>query len=558
MTDEDSAGTEPDEPPPNFRSLEIRRRLYDYRWAWLAAGGGAVSGLSIPPTDLYPAVLVGLGVLAVTIAQAPRGRDAFGRGVAWATAGGAIGLRFVPEVIQRFTSLGDAASYLALVLLAAAQSMGWGLGAWVTHLALRRCKAPIELAFGAGVFVAANVPAVFVWTPAGVLSPWPELVQLADVIGERGVSALLAVSSALLARAAVAALPRLSGKPSNRRTAVLAAAGALATLGALWGFGAYRMASIREASAELPTLKVGLVDQSIGPKERWQKKNHPRILLTLRDLTVESEAQGAELTIWPEAAYPYVLPHEARVAPRGRGLIRDLRIERAILMGYITADPPVEVGHGRLERSSYNSSTLITADGVMQRPQDKLQLLWFGETVPLGQYLPWLRRLFERSGGLRPGDGPHPLKLPRDEGGPIVMASLNCYEDTLPHIGREMGKTLRPNLLVNVTNDAWFVETPEAELHHRLSVLRAVELRLDLVRAVNKGVSSWIDASGATRARRSEPEAGVLMVTPAVRPRELTLYARWGDWPMWLLLAGAALAGWARGRVSRRRDPSAP
>jgi len=552
-----------DEPPPNFRSLEIRRRLHKYRWAWLAAGGGAISGLSIPPTDLYPAVLVGLAVLAFTVARAPRGRDAFGRGVAWATAGGTIGLRFVPEVIQRFTSLGDASSYLALVLLAAAQSVGWGLGAWVTYLVLRRCRAPLELAFAAGVFVAANVPAVFVWTPAGVLSPWPELIQLADIVGERGVSALLAVSSALLARAGLAALPRLSGSPLNRKTAALAALSAVLVVGALWAVGVWRIGQVRQASAGLPTMKVGLVDQSIGPKERWEKKNHPRILLTLRDLTVASEKEGAELTIWPEAAYPYVLPHDSRVAPRGRGLVRDLRIKRAILMGYISSDPPVEVAPGKLERSSYNSSTLVTADGKMQEPQDKLQLLWFGETIPLGQYLPWLRRLFERSGGLRPGKGPRALELSRDDGSSVVMASLNCYEDTLPHIGRELGRTLRPNLLVNVTNDAWFVNTPEAELHHRLSVLRAVELRLDLVRAVNKGVTSWVDATGTTRARRTEDGAGILVVTPAIRPRELTLYARWGDWPMWLLFAAAALASWGRAswgrsRISRRPDPSAP
>src|SRR6185503_2583330 len=144
----------------------------------------------------------------------------------------------------------------------------------------------------------------------------------------------------------------------------------------------------------------------------------------------------------------------------------------------------------------------------LQPPQAKMQLLWFGETVPLGEYLPFLRRIFDRAGGLVPG-----AEVALLEHGGRRIGVLNCYEDTLPSVGRRVARA-GPDLLVNVTNDAWFGPTAEPELHLRLSALRAVETRLDLVRAVNLGVPAWIDARGVVRARGSDDRESVMLATP--------------------------------------------
>src|SRR5271165_1637407 len=92
-----------------------------YRALLLAVAGGLAFALTSPPTDLYPAVIVGLALLAASIGVGPSSWPdppgflrAFGRGAAWGTAAGIVGLRFVPAVIQRFTDLGTAASILAL------------------------------------------------------------------------------------------------------------------------------------------------------------------------------------------------------------------------------------------------------------------------------------------------------------------------------------------------------------------------------------------------------------------------------------------------------------
>ncbi|AUX19575.1 hypothetical protein SOCEGT47_000260 [Sorangium cellulosum] len=539
----------------------------------LSVLGGATFALTAPPTDLYPAAIAGLALLAAAVHDAPTVARAFGRGAAWGTAAGIVGLRFVPEVIQRFTSLGSAASYLALVLLAAAQSLVWAACGAITSALFRRARAPLELAFGAGVLVAVAIPTVFAWTPAGLLSPWPALVQLGDLIGERGVSVLFAVGAALLARAGLAASGKQPGgrpllrasaqivrsaRPRLTRVVVAPALAGVALFGLLAAHGALRMAAVERASAGLPTARVALVNQAVGPHERWRAKNHPRILRTLHELTREAEAGGAELTLWPEAAYPYPLSHDARRAPRGRRAVLGPGIRGPILLGLITQASPVRAADGVEERNSYNSATLVLPDGSMQPTQDKLQLLWFGETVPGGAYLPWLRRIFQKSGGLIPGAEPRALTLPREHGPALRIGVLNCYEDTLTGVGRRITGALAPNLLVNITNDAWFTGSAEPELHARLAAMRAIELRRDLVRAVNLGVTSWIDARGVVRVRAEGAAPEVAFASPAVRDTPLTLYTRLGDVPMasLLLLAIAACAIRAR-RSSGKASPDA-
>lgn len=537
----------------------LRRR----RALLLAVAGGVAFALTSPPTDLYPAVIVGLAFLAGALEEPPTPATrrptlrAFGLGAAWGTAAGIVGLRFVPPVIVRFTPLGFALGVLALILLAAAQSLIWAVGSAVTDLLHRRAHLPFPLAFGAGVLVALCVPTIFAWSPAGLVSPWPSFVQLADVIGERGVSLLFAVSAALLARAA-----RTGSRANLRdRQAWSPAIAAVTLLLALHVHGRARIASVQRASQALPTLRVGLVDQAVKPLDRWNRSHHPTILKTLRQLTSALEAEGAELTVWPEAAYPYTLAHDARLAPRGPRSILGRDVRGPVLVGLITEDLPVTGPGGDLEHNSYNSATLLAPDGTMQPTYDKLELLWFGETVPGGNLFPWLRRTFQRSGGLIPGDAPRALTLPAREGAPPArMAILNCYEDTLPALGRRLAGALAPTLLVNVTNDAWFYATAEPELHARLGAMRAVELRRDLVRAVNLGTTSWIDAAGVVRARYDEQRPGTLMATPALRDAPPTIYARLGDAPLFVALAAAAiLSFWnARRRRARVSGPAPP
>jgi apolipoprotein N-acyltransferase len=496
-----------------------------------AALGGLVFALCAPPTDAYPLVFVGLGLLYLTIRDAERGRSVFFRAWLWSACASLLGLRFVVGVVDRFTPLGVAGGAGALVLLAMGQAVPWGLGALLFRFLARRVRLPAPVAFAAGVTVASSVTLVIAWSPGALLSPWPVLIQLAEFVGERGVTFLVALTAALFAEPA----RRTFGGPkiSPRRPLLFAGI----TLGVMLGFGVARMAAEDKGHASRPSMRVGVVQPVVEARLRWDPKARDEILSRLLALTRQSEAEGAELTLWHEAAYPHRIAASAHRMHRGRRAIVGRGVRGPVLFGALAEAPGAE---GR-----FNAATIVDTEGRTQPVQAKMELLWFGETVPLSGAFPFLRRWFFRAGGLVPGQEVQLLHA-----GHAKIGVLNCFEDTLPNVGRRIARA-EPNLLVNVTNDAWFGATAEPELHLRLSVLRAVEARRDLVRVVNLGMPAWIDSTGRVRARGSPDASGVLLVTPGLNDGAQTLYTKAGDSP---LLFGLFLAGaiaFARRRADR-------
>lgn len=502
----------------------------------LAVASGGIFAASTPPLDFLAGIPLGLGLFAVVLDDPRAGpRAGAARGWLFGLAANLVALRFVPEVVTRFTPLPLVAGWAALALLAAAQALPWALGGALARSLGLRARTPGFLAFALGVYAATFVPAIFPWTPAGGLSPWPLLVQTAELVGERGTSMLLAASAALVASGLLdAARARAGGERGGRlaRAAAPSAVG-LALALALAGHGALRMRAVERARGEAPHARVALVQPDFDAFDRWDEARAAMMLERLTALTKSAEARGAVLTIWPESAYPYTLAHATRRSPSGARAILQRGVRGPVLTGAYMAGA---------QGVAYNSAILATPDGAISKPYDKRHLLWFGETVPLSETFPWLRRVFARGTGLAAG---HESVL--FEAGPVRATVLNCYEDTLPAAGRE-AMSVRPNLLVNVTNDAWFAGSAEGELHLRLSALRAIETRRDLVRAVNRGPTSWIDAAGVLRARYDGPLAAAVPVEPALLEAPLTLYVRFGDLPLLALAAAAVGAQLLRAR----------
>jgi apolipoprotein N-acyltransferase len=502
----------------------------------LAAGFGCLLALGSPPFDLYPALWLGMTGLAWCLSTqedlpvfAPRARVALvgaRRGLAFGVGANLLALRFVPAVVGRFTPLPYAVGVLGLVLLAAFEATRW-LVAAIACETLVRARVPRPAAFAAGVYAGTFVPTMIPWTVAGGVSPWPLTIQLADVAGERGVAGLMALEAALVAQAVF----ELASAGAGRRRALKYVGAALALVGVQVSVGAWRMRQVEAARDGAPRVRVGLVQPSIDATTRWEDGREPWILDRLAGLTRTAEARAADLVVWPEGAYPYRIAHGSRqVFDPARAVVRE-GAHGPIITGLLTTGAS----------AAYNSVVVAMRDGTLSASYDKRHLLWFGETVPLADRMPWLRHVFARGLGLAPGTESASLTV-----GPVRAGVLICYEDTLPEAGREAAPG-GPNLLVNVTNDAWFSGSSESELHLRLSVLRAVELRRDLVRAVNEGPASWVDAAGRVRARGSADVAGVLTTEPALLDGAPTFYARYGDGPWALaLLALANVAVWRR------------
>ena len=524
----------------------------------LSALGGVAYALTTPPTNLTILTWVGVAMLAYALEEAPSasphppapspargegeriaislplspcGRGAGGEGSRWfegSLRGLAFGFgaslvahRFVPAVIARFTPLPYAAGVFALLLLALAQGLPWAAGG-MARSALARAGVPRPIAFAIAMYAAAFVPAVFPWTLADGITRWTWMVQLADTIGARGVAALFALSAGLLAHAIRRARSR-----STRGASYGSAALALAIPLVLAAYGAARMSAIDHRRDAARSIRVGLIQPAVEATTRWDPVAAPTIVTRLAAQTRIAETHGALVSVWPESAYPWVLARGARILPAGDGDPFQNGIHGPLVLGAITIDANSE---------RYNAVLGARSDGVFTSEYDKLHLLWFGEEVPFAGSWPWLRRTFVRGIGMVPGDHPVVIDL-----GLVKAGVLVCFEDILPDAGREAA-SVHPNLLVNVSNDAWFTGSSESELHMRMSVLRAVETRRDLVRAVNLGTASFVDAAGRVRAEANETTPGSLVVNAALLDDPPTLYAAWGDWPMASLCGVLALA----------------
>jgi len=502
----------------------------------LALLAGMVLGLGSPPVDAYLALWLGLVAFAWVLETPVPARKRVAmtgamRGMAFGIGANVIVLRFIVVVVTRFTPLPWAAGVLGLVLLSVFEGLRWMI-AGVACETLVRARVPRPVALAAGVYAGTFLPTMLPWTTVGLVSPWPEMVQLADLVGERGVAALMALAAGLAAVGVRAAL-----RPATRKRGLIEVCGAILLLVAQSAYGQARMRSVEKARSLAPRARVGLIQPFIGASARWDEERGASILQGLTTLTRREEAHGADLVVWPETAYPYRVPHGTPAALDGARALLQPGVHGPVMAGVQTS--------GTSEGVFYNSVVVATADGALSEPYDKRHLLWFGETVPLADRIPWLRRVFARGLGLVPGDREVLLVA-----GPVRAAALVCYEDSLPEAGRE-AMTVSPNLLVNVTNDAWFSGTAEPELHLRAAVLRAVEVRRDLVRAVNEGPTSWVDAAGRVRGRAATMSASTLTAVPALLDGPLTFYARFGDAP-WAVLA-LVLANVAVWRGARRR-----
>lgn len=503
----------------------------------LAAAGGFILAVSGPPTAfvLGPWLGPALFYAALVVDPAPAaGKPGKLRAVGRFFLRGALGFwfgfmcnaytfRFVMDVIQRFTTLPWTVGALAIILLAGAHALRFFVSELVFRALASRGTHRIA-AFAAAMYAGTFVPMMFPWTTGGAAMAWPVTVQLADLVGERGVVALFAVVSALFGEAIAAAVERRAPKAIGAP-----ALGSFALMGAVVLYGVVRMRTIDAERDAAKHVKVALVQPSIEARERWERGRAEKILAKLTTITKNAEAEGAELVIWPEAAYPYSMTAESRRAPVGAWAPLQPGVRGPVLTGTIMHSR--DSAHAD---DAMNSAVVIGRDGSMSEPYHKMHLLWFGETVPLADVWPWLKKTFARGTGLTPGDRQVPLRA-----GPVVAAVLNCFEDTLPAAGREAA-TVDPNLLVNITNDAWFAGSQESALHLRVASMRTIEERRDMIRAVNYGPTTWVDAAGRIRGRLDPPEPGFLMTEPALLERPATLYARFGDFP-WAGSSAAAL-----------------
>lgn len=255
-----------------------------------------------------------------------------------------------------------------------------------------------------------------------------------------------------------------------------------------------------------------------------------------------------------------------------------------LLVGSVSITPRPDAVYPKELR--YNSALLYDRDGVQRRERyDKMHLVPFGEVVPFryGRFhrvYQWLNALspFSRQGtieySLTPGAAQTVFTLDA-ENGTYRFGVPICYEDVMPYVSRRyawQGGQRRVDFLVNISNDGWFAHSAELPQHLAICVFRAVENRVPIARAVNTGISGFIDPLGrmhdlvtAEDGRAYGPGIrGFRIAELKLAPSRTSLYGRWGDWfaiaclvaagalwlegiaVRWAAAAGRRIGGWFR------------
>ncbi|MGN6773385.1 MAG: apolipoprotein N-acyltransferase [Rhizobiaceae bacterium] len=365
----------------------------------------------------------------------------------------------------------------AVVALPAVLAIFYGLAAVLARLLwtddLGRIAA-VAFAFGVAEWLRATLFTGFPWNAIGYAAmPVPLLMQSVSMVGLFGMSALAVF---------VFSVPALFAGRRHRATGIVLA---LVLVAADLGYGYFCLSMPAPVSAK--SLRVRIVQPVIDQTEKWDKTVRDRIFKHLIDLTQAPPAKGAgkpDVIVWPETAVPFLFTERPDALTK-IGEVLDKG--QLLLTGAVRA----ETGAGAAPRF-YNSILAIDGSGEITDAVDKLHLVPFGEYVPFQAVLGRLGvdKLVELPGTFAAGSERHPIILPNGAGAlPFI-----CYEIIFPGEGGR--EAARSDLIVNVTNDAWFGNTPGPYQHFRQAEVRAVELGLPLIRAANNGISAVVDAHG--------------------------------------------------------------
>ena len=264
------------------------------------------------------------------------------------------------------------------------------------------------------------------------------------------------------------------------------------------------------------TLTVAIIQGNIKQDVKWDEAFKIKTIGTYYNKTLEA-GKNVDLIIWPETAMPFIFEQEIYV----NKFIKELPslLNTPLLFGTVSKD-----SHGK----HYNSAYILGKKGEIIGTYSKVHLVPFGEYTPLIAYFPFFEKLTTAGGDFSPGREHKPIAT---EAGNIGV--LICYEGIFPYITNETVKR-GAQVLVNITNDAWYDRSSAPYQHLAFYVFRAIETDRYLLRAANTGISAIIDPKGRIKAETDIFREDVLKGTFTIRDTQ-TPYVRYGDW--FILLA---------------------
>jgi apolipoprotein N-acyltransferase len=486
--------------------------LWGWRRALAAFAAGALAVLGQAPYDFFAACFVSFPVLVWLLDGATGGpsdgwlrrlKPAFAVGWWFGFGYFLAGLWWIGSALLVEADSFAWALPFAVVGIPFVLAFFYGFAAAVARLLWSNDIgriAGLAFAFGLAEWLRSFLFTGFPWNAIGYAAmPVPLLMQSVSAVGMVGMNTLAVF---------VFALPALL---AARRHLRLGAALLVLLAAAHIAFGYIRL------SAPLPpagkTLDVRIVQPSVDLSEKWDASVRDRIFATMLAMSSETPQQGhqkPQLVLWPETSVPFLFTER----PEALTALGDMLDDGQMLLAGAVRE---EGGSAGGDARYYNSVVAINDKGEIVDAVDKLHLVPFGEYLPFAGLLDRLgiEQLVAGPLTFSAGSERHSLALP----GGIKALPFVCYEVIFPDLVADGAPSTE--LIVNVTNDAWFGDTPGPYQHCRQAQVRAVENGLPLLRAANNGISAIVDPDGRVMDALAIDAKGVIDARIPISRREV-------------------------------------
>jgi len=499
-----------------------------FKFIAAVVASGLLLAASFPSLNYYPLAWIAFVPLLLVMRQRP-----FAVGFSTGLVFFAAVLYWLNTVMTTYGGLQSIFSLLAYFFLVAYLAVYFGLATWMACRLETLLKLPylftLPPLWVALEYLRSWLFTGFPWAVIGYSQQDFSLaIQSCDVTGIYGVSLMLMVVNCAIAG--------VISQPKSRLT-WFGVAATVAICISHFGYGVWRESQPLEQRDE--TLRVALIQGNIDQEQKWAADKREYSVDRYRSLSLEAARQQPDLLIWPEAATPFFLQDQSELTAQVKVLPRQLQIP--LLVG--------SPSYNQLSENQYqyfNSAFLLSTKGERLGRSDKNHLVPFGEYVPLGSVLSFINKLVSGVGDFSPGKV-QPLPLNNH-----LFGVLICYEAIFPELARDYVRR-GSDLLVNLTNDAWFGRSSAPWQLLAMTRFRAIENRIWIARVANTGVSALISPTG--RVTLQGPIFVPLQLVGDVGlGAEATFYTRFGDVFAYICLAISGIflviVLWDKGRLS--------
>ncbi|HLW70906.1 MAG TPA: apolipoprotein N-acyltransferase [Candidatus Binataceae bacterium] len=428
---------------------------------------------------------------------------------------------WIAITLHSFTSLRIDLAITPMLLLAAIIALYGAIAFAFADFTAVRFRIPIvvtlPIAWTALEWVRTYFPIGFPWNLLGYTAYRNlQLIQFAELTGVYGISALIIFANVVVYVVAF--------QVYSRRTQAVSLGALTFLMAAAFVFGSIRVRGLQNAQGEA-SLNVAMVQGDIPQSLKWDPKFLKSSFDVYADQSRSAARRGADLIVWPEAAAAFFFQPDERYPA---AFAEDARYRQQLLaLAVETADPilfgapALGVEDGRV--GFYNRAYLVSGRGEVIAWYDKIQLVPFGEYVPLRSLFGYfVNRVVAGFGDMFAGSKQTVFTVKDAKLGVLI-----CYESIFPDLARSVVND-GADILINITNDAWYGESSAPYQLLAMAAMRAVETKVPLVRVANTGISAVIQPTGAITAPTPLFVRGTETELVYWR-RERTVYTRVGD-----------------------------